>query len=72
MGIPDGDLSSRGTGWGRNVCKRSWGSPRGWDDELKPDGKFPIAIPSETSSIHEQNDSQFLYVWRNDENVVLP
>ena len=53
MGIPDGDLSPRGTGMGKKCPPQAFvGIPAGkffrrGDEfgELKPDGEFPVAIP---------------------------
>jgi hypothetical protein len=53
MGIPDGDLSSRGTRMGKKCPPQAFvGIPagkffrRGDGFGLKPDGEFPVAIPS--------------------------
>ena len=54
MGIPDGDLSPRGTGMGKKCPPQAFvGIPAGkffrrgdGFGELKPDGEFPVAIPS--------------------------
>jgi hypothetical protein len=53
MGIPDGDLSPRGTGIGKKCPPQAFvGIPAGkffrrgdGFGELKPDGEFPVAIP---------------------------
>jgi hypothetical protein len=53
MGIPDGDLSPRGTGMGKKCPPQAFvGIPAGkffcrgdGFGELKPDGEFPVAIP---------------------------
>jgi hypothetical protein len=52
MGIPDGDLSPRGTGMGKKCPPQAFvGIPRGifchgdGFGELKLDGEFPVAIP---------------------------
>jgi hypothetical protein len=55
MGIPDGDLSPRGTGMGKKCPPQAFvGIPAGkfvcrgdGFGELKPDGEFPVAIPSD-------------------------
>jgi hypothetical protein len=52
MGIPDGDLSPRGTGMGKKCPPQAFvGIPAGkffcrgdGFGELKPDGEFPVAI----------------------------
>jgi hypothetical protein len=54
MGIPDGDLSPRGTGMGKECPPQAFvGIPAGkffrrgdGFGELKPDGEFPVAIPN--------------------------
>jgi hypothetical protein len=54
MGIPDGDLSPRGTGMGKKCPPQSFvGIPTGeffrrgdGFGELKPDGEFSVAIPT--------------------------
>jgi hypothetical protein len=54
MGIPDGDLSPRGTGMGKKYPPQAFvGIPAGkffchgdGFGELKPDGEFSVAIPS--------------------------
>jgi hypothetical protein len=54
MGIPDGDLSPRGTGMGKKCPPQAFvGIPAGkffyrgdGFGELKPDGEFPVAIPT--------------------------
>jgi hypothetical protein len=54
MGIPDGELSPRGTGMGKKYPPQAFvGIPAGkffcrgdGFGELKPDGEFPVAIPS--------------------------
>jgi hypothetical protein len=54
MGIPDGDLSPWGTGMGKKCPPQVFvGFPAGkffrrgdGFGELKPDGKFPVAIPT--------------------------
>jgi hypothetical protein len=54
MGIPDGDLSPRGTGMGKKCPPQAFvGIPTGkvfrrgdGFGELKPDGEFPVAIPN--------------------------
>jgi hypothetical protein len=54
MGIPDGDLSPRGTGMGKKCPPQAFvGIPEGkifcrgdGFGELKPDGEFPVAIPT--------------------------
>jgi hypothetical protein len=54
MGIPDRDLSPRGTGMGKKCPPQAFvGIPAGkffcrgdGFGELKPDGEFPVAIPS--------------------------
>jgi hypothetical protein len=59
MGIPDGDLSPRGTGMGKKCPPQAFvGIPAGnffcrgdGFEELKPDGEFPVAIPSCAPSI---------------------
>jgi hypothetical protein len=56
MGIPDGDLSPRGTETGNKCPPQAFvGIPAGkffrcGDEfgELKPDGEFPVAIPTYT------------------------
>jgi hypothetical protein len=60
MGIPDGDLSPRGTGMGKKCPPQAFvGIPVGkffrrgdGFGELKPDGEFPVAIPSWDSVIY--------------------
>jgi hypothetical protein len=57
MGIPDGDLSPRGTGMGKKCPPQAFvGIPMGkffrrgdGFGELKPDGEFPVAIPTHAS-----------------------
>jgi hypothetical protein len=57
MRIPDGDLSSRGTGMGKKCPPQAFvGIPAGkffrhgdGFGELKPDGEFPVAIPTRTA-----------------------
>jgi hypothetical protein len=54
MGIPDGDLSPRGTGMGKKCPLQAFvGIPAGkffchgdGFGELKPDGEFPVSIPT--------------------------
>ena len=54
MWIPDGDLSPRGTGMGKKCPPQAFvGIPAGkffcrgdGFGELKPDGEFPVAIPT--------------------------
>jgi hypothetical protein len=54
MGIPDGDLSPRGTGMGKKCPPQAFvGIPAGkffrrgdGFGELKYDGEFPVAIPT--------------------------
>jgi hypothetical protein len=56
MGISDGDLSPRGTGMGKKCPPQAFvGIPVGkffrrgdGFGELKPDGEFPVAIPTHT------------------------
>ena len=56
MGIPVGDLSLRGTEMGKKCSPQAFvGIPVGkkfrrgdGDGELKPDGEFPVAIPSQS------------------------
>jgi hypothetical protein len=59
MGIPDGDLSPRGTGMGKKCPPQAFvGIPAGkffrrgdGFGELKPDGEFPVAIPSVVAGV---------------------
>jgi hypothetical protein len=59
MGIPDGDLSPRGTGMGKKCSPQAFvGIPAGkffchgdGFGELKPDGEFPVAIPNGSTTV---------------------
>jgi hypothetical protein len=75
MGIPDGDLSPRGTEMGKKCPPQAFvGIPVGkffcrgdGFGELKPDGEFPVAIPSvgciqSTSFCHRNH----FFVFRNE------
>ena len=72
MGIPDGDLSPRGTGMGKKCPPQAFvGIPAGkffcrgdGFGELKPDGEFPVAIPTHDShqALVEYNAGPGLYV----------
>jgi hypothetical protein len=64
MGIPDRDLSPRGTGMGKKCPPQVFvGIPAGnffcrgdGFGELKPDGEFPVAIPSHDRG--QQNETR--------------
>jgi hypothetical protein len=63
MGIPDGDLSPRGTGMGKKCPPQAFvGIPAGkffrrgdGFGELKPDGEFPVAISTRNIQAGQQS-----------------
>jgi hypothetical protein len=65
MGIPDGDLSPRGTGMGKKCPPQAFvGIPAGnffcrgdGFGELKPDGEFPVAIPRHDDKISNSSNN---------------